>query len=328
MDRRQPLVYNLVGQEVELYRTDWPEGAVSGGMTAKVWRALQGNDETPVLTPTVTVEAIALAIDAASGFSQTNRRKLNMTSTAGIVQGRRYYTQNGDGQRELVEIAHISANAFVETEYDLAYDYGPAGATLNGLRASFVIDPTFIATLGNINLKGYISRQGWYPDYIDLATGLPYRVLWSYTVASSPRQHWTYFDVVRGRAQHGVLGDDLFDLFPDLAYQESRGQRGEKFKRYLDAGERRVAFDLRVKKYDPNQIADHLYDDLVRDATLLLIAESGKAPPGRDLEVYVRERYKVYANHLDGLITGPVITMSQNTAGSLTPDPEPTLFFK
>ena len=302
MDRRTPIVYAVTGQELELVRTDWNEGAVAS-MTAQVWRATQGNDETPILTPAVTVDTTSLQITGASGYSQTDRRKLTMSSTTGLTVGRIYSVENVDGQRELVRLARVVTNTEAYAETDLAYDYAAVATSLvKGVRASLTIDPTFVADEANLSLG-------------------PFRVLWSYTLGGLPRRHWTYFDVVRAKAQHGVQGDDLADLAPDIFGQEPRGQRGQRFARFIEAAWRQVQRELRDRSLDPNQVADADLDDLVRYCALQLVAESGRCPPGRDLETYVRERVAVYRRALEQAASSPQLEVAQNTDGSLTASP-------
>lgn len=336
MDRRQALVFGVTGAELDMVRTDWYLGAATAP-AAKMWRGGQGNDEAPLFTPTPTIDATSLAITADAGYSQSDRRKVVVASvgppvsTAGLSVGTPYYLENPDGQRELVRFRRIVSGQFLETEQDLAYDYpaSPVASLIVGLRMSFVIDPTFIATVSNVNLRNWYRQRFDEEEFLSLDNALPYKVLWSYTLAGLPRRHWTYFDVVRSPFQTGVTGDDLADLWPDVLEAEPRQTRGQKYQRFITAAMRRVTFDLRTADVDPNQIAEgETLDEIVRACAIMLIAESGRSPPGRDVENFIRERAGLYLRLRDKAIDGAKLVQSQNTDGSLTREPIPPRWFR
>src|SRR3990172_1897814 len=142
MDRNQTLIYNVTGQSVVLdYPPEWVVG-VPTSATYSVWRAARGDDDTVEFSGSGTIDAVSTTVDAASGVSESNPRKLSLASTTSIVIGRYYLVENASSQRELVKIVKITSADSVEVEFPLSYDYA-SGATFKGLQISFVIDATF-----------------------------------------------------------------------------------------------------------------------------------------------------------------------------------------
>src|SRR5689334_9133267 len=93
------LISGLTGQEVPFYPTAAAvlrDGAASAA-TYYVRGGTTSNDESAEFSGTATLDATSTTVDAASGYSQANRHKLNLTATTNIVVGRRYLVSNATG---------------------------------------------------------------------------------------------------------------------------------------------------------------------------------------------------------------------------------------
>lgn len=304
MDQRQAIVFDLTGQTVEIYPPEVLEGVPGAAATYRVWDGAASMDDDTVMSGTATMDTTDLDLDAASGVGQADRRKINLASTTGLAVGRYYLLDEGNGQREVVRLVRIVTDDYALAEHDLMHAYTTA-ANLKGYRQVFTVDATWVADDANLNDPGY-----------------PYRIEWAYTINSIARRQWTYADLVRKAKGHRLTEADLLRRHPDLKYQEPRSERGGGWSDYIHAGWEMVQHDLELAGVDPNEVADGKnLDELVRLATLLVIAEDGITPPGRDGETVVRERFTRYRRDLERSITGRKLKMSQDKSGGLTADP-------
>lgn len=307
---RASIIYGLTGQVLEFYPPEWAAGVPGAAATFRVWAAHQSDDDTPEFQGTATMDTVSLQITGASGYSQVSaaggRKRLLMSSTTGLVVDRFYTVENGDSQRELVRTRLVKPNTYVDVEYDLQNDYpNAASSLLKGFRQAATVDGTFVVTESKLN----------YPEK-------PYRVQWTYTLGGIVRRHLSLFDLVRAPKKHGVTGYDFVGLWPTLFHQLDRDKRGQSGDYLVKEGWKRVQKDLMLDGVDPNSIHDTLLDELVIAAAVLTAAESGKAPPGRDLEVFVRERTAIYHRDKEKAISGNHLIVSQNTEGAITQDPK------
>lgn len=307
MNTRAALDFGLTGQVVEFYPPEALEG-VPSAPTVKLYRADQSNDDTPEQTPAGTVDATTILTNAASGFFNhaVSRRRVFLASVAGLVVGRRYLLQNLVGQREVVTIVKIDATS-IDVELDLGHDY-PIGSSLIGIRITWTVDATWIADETNIN----DARE-------------PYRVLWQYTIGTSRRQ-WQLLDVTRFPARSGLTVNDLADHIPDIVYQDEAPGMGSTFQRVISAGWRRLSRDLRGHGRDPNSVLDGLRDDLHLLSTLLEWAESGHAPPGRDVESYRAERQRLYLTEIERLVQGGKLRTNTTDGSGVPVAAQPIIF--
>lgn len=286
MNARTAVHFGITGQLVEFYPPEALEGRPTGAPTVKVYAAEQSNDDTPIFTPTATLDATSLSTSAASGYAQHagagGRRRIFLSSTTGLATRRRYLLQSATSRREVVNLQEISANAYVDTEHDLGFDY-PTSSALLGIRVTWPVDATWIAADENIN------------DH-----RLPYRVSYRYTVDGVERQQWHLLDMVRFPARSNITIHDLTRHIHDLAYQENQAA----FEGLVEASWRRLTRTLRGHGVDPNGIVDDERDELHVLATLLEWAEAGNAPPGRDPERYRTERSRLFLDEVERLVQG------------------------
>lgn len=297
--QRVDIVYNVTGQTLEFYP---PEGVPDSAATYSVWEGTESNDNTAEFSGTASADSVSTTVDADSGFSQSNRRRVNLTATTNIVVGRDYWLTNAESQKELVRVAAISSGAYVDAEFDLAYDYA-SGATFEGHRQTLTVDSTFVQDESNLSS----------PDE-------PYRVLWSYSVNSVPYRAWTYFDLVRQDRQHGVTIHELRELWPDLPWEQFSGDRGLNWDRQIDAAFERVAFDLRAHGIHLSQVRDaDMLDELVRSACMMIIAQSGVSPSGYDGAEFRDRMDALYHGDIDK--ARQKMLLDQGKEGAITRQP-------
>ena len=310
------LRYAQTGQVVEWYPSDSVsvlEGAPSSAATYSCQRGDTDDDATAEFSGTSTIDATSTTVDAASGYSQTNRRRLYVAATTSITVGRRYVVTNAYGQREVVVVAAIASADYVDLEDDLAYDYASADA-VKGLRCVFTIDATWIADEDNI-----------------LAPGEPpYRLTWTYATATATRKALTTFTVARRASEHGVSIADLKPLFPDVVWVEWTTQRGRDFAPQIDAAYQAVCWDLRMAGYSREQVADPLViDRLTTQRAVALIAEALAASGSGQLSQWATlqaERYKTMFQAAIG--TGLRTWLDAGTDGAITSNPARQLWLR
>jgi hypothetical protein len=300
------LIYGLVGQTLKLVPPEWSEG-VPSALALSVWPGSTGNDQTADWTATPTVDTVSATVATASGASQTYRNRAYV-AVAGIVVGKTYRIANGAGQAELVRVKNIvSASAYVELDADLLYDYAVTTSTFAGIELSATVDPTWVADDANLLSPGVDS----------------YRCLWTYTINSIVRKHWTYARLVRQRWQSIISLADLRDFEPDIAYSEPPDLRGEACARLIAAAESVVRVDILAAGYKPESIQDtEILRMLLIEQARLIAARRGNPPPGRDPEAFVVEQAARYQSLLDRTIqVGLAVPVAQNSTGATTADP-------
>ncbi len=317
------LTYNVTGQEVEFYPPAAEvvlSGYATSAATYTVFGGSDSNDATAKFSGTATLDSPSTTVNAASGYSQTNRRRINLTLTTGAVVGRQYVVgPNAAGQREIITPVAVTST-YVDAEYDLAYDYA-SGNVFRGLRHYFTVDSTFIQDVTKINGTGYTLGFGGSPASDTLAP--PYRVRWTYTAGGQSRQFWTYFDVARQAAKHAVSIDDIVEVFPEAPYQEALAHRGQDFRRLIDAGWRQVQLDVRLSGYDVDAIREGpILDELVLKATLWKMAQANIVPPGWDLQTREQLTALDYKSTLNRAL-GPAVHVWIDTGsgGGISPQP-------
>lgn len=299
MRDRTTLVYGVTGQTIEFYPS---EGVPDAAATYKVYEGYESNDNAAEFSGTATADSVDTTVDAASGFSQSNRRRLNLTATTDVEIGRRYWLTNAAGEHELVEVTAISSGAYVDVSADLAYDYA-VGATFKGARQSFTIDATFVADESKINGQNE-----------------PYRVLWSYAVGSVAKRSWTYFDLVRQRKEHGITHLDLIEMIPDLAEEQPPSQRGQWYEKQIDFAWERVQFDLWKHGVQVAQIRDpQILDELLRGRCRMALAESGYSPGSMSLDLFSENARRDYEGDL--LNVKQRVLIDQGREGGITRQP-------
>lgn len=312
MARAIELVYNVTGQVVEMYPPEWSEGVPSSA-SCSVFEGEDSADDTAEFSPSVTVDSVSTTVDVASGYSQTNRRKMSIAATTSIVIGRQYLAENEKGQRELVTPNLIVSGDYIELEDDLKYDYAVTSSTLKGLRMSFTVDATWVADDTNILHPG---RP-------------PYRAVFAYTVNSIARRHYVYLRLVRQIFKTNVTIEDLKEYWPDLGYEESITVRGQQFAYAIEAATDRVRVDIISAGYKPDQFRDtEIVDELVRAKARHIIASMGLVPRGRDVEAFVQETMADYDRLFTRTVSGSLKAgIDVGTEGAISTKPLQTMWW-
>jgi hypothetical protein len=312
MDATAELIYGVTGQTVSVYPPEWGQGVPSSA-SARVYEGELGDDDTPEFVPSVSVDAVSTTVDAASGYSQANRRRLYVASTTGIAVGDDYRVENALGQHELIAVLYVATNDYLILDADLVYDYPATSSTVKGLKMSFAADATWLATEAKILEPG----------------GPSYRVVWSYTLASVIRRRVTYARLVRTPGGTGVTVKDLRRRWPDLDYEEPSALRGQAYQWAIQAGYERVRTDLLAAGWQPSQPRDtELVDELVVRATLWTLARAGIGPGGRQVEAVIEECKKDYhAGVFQICKAGQRLDMDLGTQGAATGKPRAHIWF-
>lgn len=330
------LIYNVTGQEVEFYPPAAElilEGIPTAAASYSVWKGTASNDDTAEFSGTATLDSVDTAVQGSAGYSQSNRRRVYLSSVSNIVTGRSYMLDNNEKQREIITPARVTTSG-VFNEIDLSFDYASgANTTFKGIRHYFTIDATFIADKTKINVYGSVNRLRTTNMALYSAADTeapPYRVRWSYSIGGLTRHYWTYFDVVRQPARHSVDVDSLRELFPDIAANEWNEQRGEYFRKQIDAGFDLVKFDVRAAGYDIDAIREGpMLDELVRRAAIFVCAEAGICPGNRNPEQWVIDTRQAYRNMFDRAIGSILhVWMDTGSTGAITPKPASQMWLK
>jgi hypothetical protein len=295
MNRSVALPLGGVGCELEHVLLD---GIPSGDATCTVYKGRDSRTEDPVLSGSATIEPVTgLSLSAASGYSEPNRARLNVEDSD-LAIGRLYRVTNVAGQSEVFRAVAVTPD-YVLTEHELAYDYDDT-AEIDALRISFAVDAEWLADEENLSAKGS-----------------PYRVLWTYEVAGEERRAWTYFEVVVAPAPNSVGEDDVFDWAPDLVHQMDADKR----VRLMRAAHDTLRVECQVRGMDYQKVAaSDLREDLVRRAALMIAAQQGVVPPGREPETYVRERTRAFLAGLE-VALAHLEKIDNRASGALTDEP-------
>lgn len=295
-DRTQEVLYNLTGQVLELYPPESYLGIPSAA-GAVVWAGGESLDDDSEFTPTVSVDATSLTISAAAVAGQ---KRLTFTNTSGATIGRSLLLTNAAGQTEIAVPAAVSSNAYVDFEDDLSYAYA-ASDTVKGVRLSFTIDSTWVAD----------------DDNILLPEDVPYKVIWTYTVAGVARRHYTYFRLVRQFAGHGVTYRDIQRYLPEVLLDTVASQRGLQCRTMIDRAWSEVRADLLNEKIEPAHVRDsELLDLLVTLRTVSDYASVGVCPQGRDPELYAKWAEDEYGRRFIKTVTKLTMPIDLGTAGA------------
>jgi len=310
MARTVEVIYGQTGQTVELIPAEWPEGVPSSA-SCSVYEGLDGLDETAEFSPSVTVDSVSTTVDAASGYSETQRNKLNLTATTSIVIGRPYLVENAGSQRELVVPKKIVSADYIETESDLAYDYA-SGATFKGVRMTFPVDNTWVAAESNLS-------QYKLPPYV---------AVWTYTVNSVVRRAYTYIRLVRFLWKDLLSIEDIKEIRPDIQADEWRETRGQQFKHFIDATCDAVRADILAEGYEPARIRDtEIIAELLRRKFFAMAGQEGVVPSGRDAELYVANAKAEYESLRARTLGALKMNLDEGTEGNASEQPVRTFSF-
>lgn len=142
------------------------------------------------------IDTLARSPSAAAGPGTANPRRIPISSTAGITVGATYLLQEG-GRSELVEIAGLSTNAYVDARHPLSGTYSTAAA-LQGITITALL-PDSIATTAR------------YVDYEE-----PLRIVWTLASGERPQQQLRVVRIDRTDYDRAGCVAKIRKLFPNV----------------------------------------------------------------------------------------------------------------
>jgi hypothetical protein len=319
------LIYNVTGQTLEWYppADEVLRFGAPAAATYSVWRGESSLDETPLFTGTATLDSVSQTTQNIAGPTADDRSLVQVASGTGVTIGRRYLLTNAasNGGQRMIIVPRLVAGAFINHETDIGTTF-TLPCTFQGLRQSFTIDASFIATLANINIYGSLLNRYSSWDSGDTKTEAPpYRVRWSYVLDSATRHAWTTFDVCRFPLKHNVTVDSIKGRLPDAVLMEWQQQRGSDFQPQIEEAFDSVKFDIRLAGYDADMIQDpQIIDRLVMLKTIAILTEAlEKARSEKDEQAYQRAFEKSIGVVLKAWV-------STDSSGAINPAPVPQLW--
>ena len=284
------IIYNVTGQTLA-YRA--MEGAVTSG-TFKVFWDFAGDDDEVEFEGSVTVDTVSTTVDAASGPSQADPQKINLTATTGIVLGRKYLLSE-NSLKEYVEPVEISSGSHIRARHPLKNDFTTA-ATFVGTTMTAAVDSTWVAAEENIS-----DHKDPNPDY---------RVRWSYVVSGTTYIAYSFFDLVRAPIGPQVDIDDINARAPGLHDSMPVEYREEQGRPLVDAAWRSVQAKLASLGIDPDAIRDdQILDEMVILKALHVLALGGWRPlayptaieyveiTGEQFDRFIEQHFQVTLKH-------------------------------
>lgn len=256
--RTDDIVFDLTGQTLR-YRVI--QGRPTSA-TFEVFSEAMGDDGTAEFSGAAVVDSVNTTLSASSGPTQTDPRKVSLTSTASIVAGRKYLI--GEGQlAEWVEVLSLHTG-YIRVRDALLHDFTTA-ATFQGCDLTGAVDAAWVADLANLS---------------DLSDPNPdYRVRWTIIVSGVTHVAYSFFELVRAPR---VLHVDLLDLgarWPGLVEMLDGPDRADQARSILEAAWRIVRAELGgIRLNDTAVMEDERLDEAVILAARVVLAEGGKHP--------------------------------------------------
>jgi hypothetical protein len=302
----QDIIHGVTGQSLFF---DAPEGRPSSVTGVKVFLASTGDSGTEegATSGSGSVEANpSTTVDAASGISQADARKLNVTATTGVAVGRRYLLTGAAGGKEWIEVAKFVSADYITCAYPLLNDY-TTGDTLESTRISISVDDTWVADTSEIG--------------DDMDPNPYYRVRWEYVVDSVTYVHDSYFDVVRYPSGHGVTTADMNDFRPTWQHDAMTFHRDDGGQRLIDEAYRQVRWDMHEAGV-PDEMVRHSegVDHLVKYKAFAELLKSKLFAGGAVDAGAVELAMSDYQSRLDQLIRVTVkLPVAADTSGAGVP---------
>ena len=253
------ITFGAAGQVVA-YRV--PQGRPSAASFAAYYEF--ADDTGPSLfSGSATLDSVTTTLTAASGPSQTDPAKLNMTST-GVVVTRKYLISEGQ-RSEWIQPVEV-ATGYVRARHPLKNDYTTA-ATVVGTTITGAIDATFVAALNNLS-----NPRDPNPSY---------RMRWDITVGGVATVAYSFFDLVRAPMTCQVDIDDINARAPGLQDSIPVEYNVEQGRPLVDAALRSVQADFAAIGFEMDALRDdQILDEIVILRALSILASGGWKPMG------------------------------------------------
>jgi hypothetical protein len=279
MRRTDALTLGVLGQQLELL----VPGGRPTSATFGVFMQYGSDDVTPEWSGAAIVDAPDTMLSGPAGPSQADPYRLPLTSTTGLIAGRRYLLEQ-NGLREWLTLSEVGAD-YARSLEPLQSAYAP-GATFQSTWISAGVDDDFIADPGSLS---------------NLFDGAPdYRVKWTILVAGQTAIAYSFFDVVRAVMSHAVTIKDVDDAAPGLLHTLPVHHRADSGRSLIERAWSSVRAEFAAMRIDVNALREsEVIDELVILRTLLSLAEGGWAPPGMDKTEYMRRRVEAFDRFIE-----------------------------
>jgi len=297
---QKDIAYNVTGQTF-----DWlcPEGRPDSVTSMDVYAMTTGDNGATesALSGSPSIDSVSTTVSGASGLAQTDRKKILLTATAGIVIGRTYLLTNATGEKEWVTISEIGSG-YVRAKHDLRNDY----ASADTFKSTRIYD-SFAAV--------WVQNANKISDDADPNPG--YRVRLEYAVGSATYVHYGYFDLVRAQPTAAVTPADMDrflvgwrDLLP-MDDQEDGGQR------LIDTAIDEVAMQFyAIGKADEMMRNAFVYAELVKRAAAVELWRA-QVNAGAEADVRMSEAQQRFDEMLEKTIkTSTVAAFADDTGGA------------
>ena len=308
MSRTTPdITFDVTSQTVE-YRV--PQGRPTSA-TFDVFSDSVDDAGTAEFSGTATVLGPSTTVDANSGPSSADPKKLNLTATTDIATGRKYLVAQNSRQEWVEPVAIVSAD-YIICRHPLQNDY-TSGATFVSTSLTAAIDSTFVADEGNLS---------------DLSDPNPdYRVRWAIVVSGVTYIAYSYFDLVRAGWRSQVDIQDLEPYFPTIRDMLPLDFRTEDGRPLIAGAERALRAAMIGIGLNPDSLRDdEEADELVILAALKLAAEGGIHPPtfsagefvtlrSAEFHSHFQQHFKVTNKHKIDTGTGGAVTAKPQFVG-------------
>jgi hypothetical protein len=297
----QDIIYEVTGQTLYF---DPPEGRASSVTSVAVYALGTGDDGTAEVATTgsASIDAVNTTFDAASGYSETNRRKCNLTATTSIAEGRTYLATNALlGEKEFVTVTGIKSADYVIVAEPLRNDYASAD-TFVGLRLSISVDSTWVADSTNIS------------DDTEPMPG--YRVRWVYVVGGVTYVHDAYFNLVRYPFAHSVTPNDMVKVIPNWFDRLPTYHQEDQGRRLISEAADEVRDDMFLSGHAPEMIRDaYMVDRLVMRKSEEVLERTGDSELR---QAYTADRYTSLMDRAIRVVTKVAEATDTSGAGTDT----------
>jgi len=251
-------------------------------------------------TGSASIGTLDTTVDAASGVSESNPRKLNVASTTGCAVGDRYLlTSATSSESEWIEVESFVANDYIICKDPLANDYASSD-TLEDTSVTISVDSTWVAAKTNVS------------QHLD--PNPRYRARWVYVFNSVTYVQASYFDLVRYKGQHTVNGLDVDRAFPGWLDSLPTYHREDQGRKILAEAYRQVKMDLyRYGKADQLLRNQEVVDNLVMYKANALVAAAnvsrGANPDAAEFSI------AIYDKEIQHLIAHPKVDIDKTGQG-------------
>lgn len=326
MSRVRPaLTFNVTGQSLT-YRV--LKGRPTSG-TFAVYRDTVDDTQTPEFSGSVTTDTVNTTVSQASGRSQTDPKILYVSSTAGIVTGRKYLLSE-NSRKEWLEPLEIGTG-YIRVRNPISNDYTTAG-TFVSTYISAAVDSTWIANANNIT---WYSAMWWSTAHYGVQIGetvdpFPgYRVLYTLTVSGVTYTEYDFFDIVRAPVQHHVDMEDVNARAPGLVATLPAEYQSEDGQPLVESAWRAVRAHLVAVGIDPQAMRDNeALDELVTLRALRILAEGGWSPAKMDKVAYIQLTTGNYTNFFETHVGAVMKARTAAGAGGAATYATPLPFFR